>query len=567
MKRKLLSILTLLFLSAGFIQAQNTVGLLSYDPTQAFEGYNLMFPHNQSTVWLLNNCGEVVHSWEDTEGYRPGNGVYLRPNGDLVVCKGQGAASNPYIHAGGGGEKVQRLDWDNNLIWEYVANDSLQRLHHDIAVAVDPFTGNETVFMLVWERKTMEEAIQAGRDPANLIEDELWPEKVVEVDYDEVTGELNVVWEWHVWDHMIQDFDPTKDNFGVVADHPELIDINAVTSAGGEADWQHANSIDYNQEFQQIILSVPTFSEIWIIDQSTTTAQAASHNGGLSGRGGDLMFRWGNPAAYGRGDSSDQKLFFQHDVHWADVALSPGHPDRNKLMVFNNRVGVDFSAAAMIDVFFDCYEWYYPLEADGTFAPADFEWVYTAPDPTTMYSTGLSSVQRLPNGNTLIDVGRAGRAFELNPAEEVVWEYKNPLVGGTAVSQGDTVDFGTNLLFRMVRYPADYPAFDNADLTSKGFIEMNPNLGFCDEITAVENIEMIENIEMYPNPSRDWVRLDLPMLPFVYGTLEVYSLIGQSVWRKDNAVCNEYINVAGWQPGYYIVRLNGQVVGKLAVAH
>ena len=37
-----------------------------------------------------------------------------------------------------------------------------------------------------------------------------------------------IVWQWHVWDHLIQDFGSTKANFGIVEDHPELIDINLV---------------------------------------------------------------------------------------------------------------------------------------------------------------------------------------------------------------------------------------------------------------------------------------------------------------------------------------------------
>ncbi len=80
------------------------------------------------------------------------------------------------------------------------------------------------------------------------------------------TGEI--VWQWNAWDHLIQDFDNTKDNFGVVADHPELIDINFARDGG--ADWLHTNSVAYNEEFDQIILSNRGTSEIWVIDHSTT---------------------------------------------------------------------------------------------------------------------------------------------------------------------------------------------------------------------------------------------------------------------------------------------------------
>jgi len=48
-----------------FLFSQNTVGLLKNDLDQVYSGYNLLYPHNQSTVYLLDNCGQVVHTWED----------------------------------------------------------------------------------------------------------------------------------------------------------------------------------------------------------------------------------------------------------------------------------------------------------------------------------------------------------------------------------------------------------------------------------------------------------------------------------------------------------------------
>jgi hypothetical protein len=37
---------------------------------------------------------------------------------------------------------------------------------------------------------------------------------------------------------------------------------------------------------------------LWVIDHQTTTAQAASHTGGRYNKGGDLLYRWGNPQTY-----------------------------------------------------------------------------------------------------------------------------------------------------------------------------------------------------------------------------------------------------------------------------
>jgi len=51
-----------------------------------------------------------------------------------------------------------------------------------------------------------------------------------------------------VWGHLIQDYDPLKENYGVVMDHPELIDINFVSQHTIMiSDWTHVSSVDYNE--------------------------------------------------------------------------------------------------------------------------------------------------------------------------------------------------------------------------------------------------------------------------------------------------------------------------------
>ena len=146
------------------------------------------------------------------------------------------------------------------------------------------------------------------------------------------------MWQWNAWDHLIQDYDASVDNYGVVADHPELLDINFIGATGnqaGRADWMHCNGIDYNAVLDQIVLSCKNMNEIYIIDHSTTTAEAAGHTGGNSGKGGDLLYRWGNPQAYDSGLSSDQQLFGQHDVQW----IEEGRAGAGDLLLFNNGVG------------------------------------------------------------------------------------------------------------------------------------------------------------------------------------------------------------------------------------
>ncbi|MCO6492647.1 MAG: aryl-sulfate sulfotransferase [Phaeodactylibacter sp.] len=544
----------LLFLCMGIFaqDTPHTVGLLSYNPAKAYDGYNLIYPHNQPNVYLLDNCGEVVHVWEDEPQWRPGNTAYLLPNGNLVKTKRPAAIANDPIWAGGGGAIVEIRDWDNNLLWSFERNNEQERLHHDIAL-----TDQGTILMIVWELKTQEEAIQAGRDPSLLADGELWPDYIIEVDPE--TDEI--VWEWHVWDHLVQDFDPGKDNYGVVADNPQLVDVNWDTS-DGDADWMHTNAIDYNAEIGQVIISVPTFHEVWIIDKTTTTQQAAGHTGGFGGRGGDLLYRWGNPAAYQSGTAEDQTLFYQHDIHWIDDFLDFSNPYFGRLAVFNNQVGEDYSTANIFNPGFDMYKLGYPMMGN-VWGPNSFDLTIQHPDPTMMYSTGLSSIQVLPNGNFLICVGRFGYSFEITPGNEIVWEYKTPLNGGARASQGDVLSENNNLTFRMDRYPADYAAFEGRDLSSQGWIELNPDSTFCEQILPAGEQFSSYGLKVFPNPAAS--QLVLEWEGGVWAEFEVFDFMGRQVEYFRATGGRKYMDISDWREGVYFVRVNGMDVRKVAV--
>ncbi|RMG85744.1 MAG: T9SS C-terminal target domain-containing protein [Bacteroidetes bacterium] len=532
--------------------AQNTVGLLSYNPAKAFDGYNLFYPHNQPNVYLLDMCGEIVHVWEDAPDVRPGNTAYLRPDGTLVKTKRPAAVANDPIWAGGGGATVEIRDWDNNLLWSYTLNDSTARLHHDI----EPMP-NGNILMIAWEVKNEQDLLAAGRDTATTSQNMLWSERLFEIN--PATNEI--VWEWHAWDHLIQDFDAAKANYGVVSAHPELIDVNFLTN-NGKPDWMHANAIDFNENLNQIMLGVPFFGEIWVIDHSTTTAQAAGHIGGMGNRGGDLLYRWGNPATYKI--AADQKLFNPHDAHWVDDFLDFSNPLFGKVAVFNNRVGPDFSTANIFTPDWDMYEWKYPLTGDH-WGPSDFNVTLTHPvSPQNLYSTGLSSIQVLPNGNYLICDGRHGYTFELTPDNQIVWEYKTPLLAGQPASQGDTLTINNNLTFRFNRLPADFPAFEGKDLSPKGWIELNPDTTFCDQILPVTNRMSTYHLQIYPNPANN--TLTLEWTGGIWSEVAIFDQFGREMTRFTATGGRKFLDISDYPAGLYYVQIGGIEVRKLLIA-
>lgn len=456
----------------------------------AFPGYTLYSPLLSKTVYLIDMEGKIVHEWQ-TE-HAPGNSVYLKDNGNLVRCVR--VEDNPVFHGGGIGGRVQEFTWDGELVWDYTFSTEEQMSHHDIELLP-----NGNVLFIVWEKLFEEDARALGRDPAALASQGLWPDGVVEIEPVLPSGG-RIVWEWHAWDHLIQDFDEEKAYFDSIPDHPGRIDINAdhrdqppITQAereaaaeleeqmralgyvGGEddeeddqptglkrrsSDWLHTNSIDYHPELDLIVLSTPRLNEMWIIDHSTTTEEAASEFGGRWGKGGALLYRWGNPRTYGAGDRPQQKLFAQHDAQWVEA----GHPGTGNILVFNNgggRPGGNFSSVNEIVPPFDP-ERGFVRQAGQAFGPKEPIWSYSDPENERFYAAFISGCQRLPNGNTLICSGPQGRLFEVTPEKEIVWEYWNPHGGEVEPSFGRAGGGGGGgvppvALFRGTRLSSDHP--------------------------------------------------------------------------------------------------------------
>jgi hypothetical protein len=346
-------------------------------------------------------------SWASS--YFPGVAVWWLGDGTILRTIRTGSGGG----YGGSGGGVQKVEWDGTVIWDFRYNTNGDLSHHDVKSLP-----NGNVLLIAWETKTRTEAIAAGRNPSYVSNNGFWPDHVIEV---QPTGPSSgdIVWEWHVWDHLIQDYDTSKENYGVVGDHPELVDVNYVTST--DRDWMHTNSIDYNVEFDQILISIHNFNEIWIIDHSTTTEEAAGHNGGTSGKGGDLLYRWGNPMTYDAGTTTDRKLFSQHDASWIDE----GCPGEGDILVFNNGANRPSSHYSTVDEIIppvnENGEYY--LQPGSAYGPVAQTWIYTANPPTSFYASHISGAWRLPSGNTLITNGETGKIFEVTPEGSSVWQY------------------------------------------------------------------------------------------------------------------------------------------------
>ena len=436
-----------------------TVGLFLNTP-KAFAGYTLMAPKHNMVTYLIDNKGQVVHQWKSA--YEPGQSAYLLPNGHLVragMLRVQGGTG------GGEGGRLEEYDWEGNLVWEFNHATRDYQLHHDFK----PLPNGHILALMV-ERKSRAEASAAGFDERLLRDDFLVPDAVVEIEPLPPKGG-RIVWEWHVWDHLIQGADRTKANYGEVAAHPESVDV-ACNGRATPAFWNHINSLDYNPALDQIALTVRGCNEVWFLDHSTTTKEAAGHTGGKQGKGGDLIYRWGNPAAYRFGTARDKQLIQQHDAEW----IAAGLPGAGHLTIFNNGYDRGWSSLEEIIPPLDP-NGRYILEAGKAYGPEKPVWHYEARNRTDFFSAEISGAHRLPNGNTLVCAGVVGHLFEISPTGEMVWQYVNPMVRGGILAQGelpgkDMRGHLWNAVFKVHRYAPDYPGLAGRDLSPKGVIEL-----------------------------------------------------------------------------------------------
>ncbi len=412
--------------------------LIQYDASKAYEGYTLFSPMSSNKTYLIDMLGNVVHVWEHKDD-PVGLHYILLENGNILGNFGQKMGPKPKpgepmpkpkpnpnpnkgLNFGGGAKGLKEIDWDGNVVWEWIPGPDEGSLHHDFVRLP-----NGNTMTNAWEHVSKEKAMEGGRDPKETTNRGIAPDMIYEVD-----PEGKVVWKWSAWEHRGMN-------------SQKHLDLNYITAVlpehrFGNPDWTHFNAIDYNPETDQVLVDSREFGELYIIDHKT----------------GEIVYRWGNPSAYGAGDpptfttTGDQILYGPHDAHW----IKEGLPGAGNILIFNNgwaQPPVNYSSIIEMD----------PNTGEKV-------WEYKSKSNNSFYSHHISGVQRLPNGNTFVCSGTSGHMFEVTNKGEVVWEYISPVTFGGVKSWVD--DSGAGMVFRAHRYGPDYPGLKGKKLKPQGQI-------------------------------------------------------------------------------------------------
>jgi hypothetical protein len=478
---------TVLLSSAAAYESFNGPTEMIYsDPSRVAPGYLLFssWPRLEEYeyTYLVDTNGNVVNKWKTITPEYEGRGYIIEKTARLTesgsIIQGISTAAHNYR----GERAIQELDWDGNLTWEFIDPREGYLYHHTFKRIWNNHLNDWTTIYTAQFPMSQQQAVAAGADPS--VEWDAAPDGVVEVDRNG-----NVVWEWWSLDHVVQDKNSAWPNYGVLAEHPERFDLN--WGAGLTGDLTHQNALDYNRTLDQIVVNNDKVGELYVIDHGGTfvVGDFEASKALAAGPGGDIVFRWGNPGVYDSGEvpsynadgnvtsEGDRVLFHHHDTQW----VKEGLPGEGNFLIFDNgsrRAGAYSSRLIEVGPYAGSYPNapYLPeMEAGG---PAEqVVWSFAARNANSFFSTNISGVQRLANGNTLGIAGRQGHVFQVTPDGDVVWEYIVPVMVGLPegatpyqVFRKTMSDADDNAIFTAQWIAPDHPGLVGKDLTPQGKI-------------------------------------------------------------------------------------------------
>lgn len=500
----------ILLFSTYFHFSSNCQYGINYNSDEALESYTLF--ETSSATYLIDNCGEILNEWPVVF---TDNHSKLLPNGNIIYIQNN---------------QVIEMNFNGVITKRTSTSESDLMLNYEVIVLE-----NGNYLCLARRIRTSSFFTQNGYNPS--LGTPSYDDAVVEIV--PVTGQI--VWEWNISDHVIQERSSSLNNYGEINQNPRLLNLDAISTY----DWTRdetfmLNGMDYNAELDQIVISVRKIGEIAIIDHSTTTQEAKGSTGGRYGHGGDILYRWGNPQNYGFGDESDQMLYYQHNPNWIEYGEHKG-----KIIIHNNglnRPGTSFGnrySEAMIVNPLQDGNGNYTLVDDKIFHPIQEDFSYNRFTTNTQwYSSYTSSAKVLPNGNIYITEGDDDHFFEINPAGETVWEYSN--------------QFGT-YIFRSEKYPVSYEGFQGLNFVPNGTVEEPSSNYNCTLFSTSTNDVNQNKININVSQSFDnFIIENNENVPFY---IHISDMLGRAFYKSGKMNDNFIVSKNGLPSGIYLISI------------
>lgn len=381
-------------------------GVTVYDPKLAYQSDFLFSPTGDGLrlTYLIDIHGHVIHSWP-----YPGFPAKMI---DPALVKGQKGVIGVQLSALEANSAAAQTDvvpgepaaflnkdfgyvgWNGQILWKWGASapHGVALQHHDFV----RLANGDTLILSNLKR------IVKGFGKKPVLDDVIY----------EVDPAGEIVWRWSALDHMAQ-FGFSADQIHMVEqrDDPDVLHINDMEVLGKNK-W--ADQGDQRFAPDNILISSRNANLTMIIDRKS----------------GDIVWRLGpNYAprkANGLGPDRLPRPIDQISGQHGGYMIPEGLPGAGDILMLDNQGEAGYPPVAL-----DVLAGSRVLEINPV--KKQIVWEYNARDSGNMalsfYTPFIGNVQRLPNGNTLINEGIDGRFFQVTPEGKIVWEYVSPYVG------------------------------------------------------------------------------------------------------------------------------------------
>ena len=185
---------------------------------EVFEGYTLFTESldtsliiTEYSTKLIDNNHNIINEWVSPNP--PASMAYLLPDSTLIYpCRQESLI----LESAAVGGRIIKYNWDGDILWDWSCTEDYQ-LHHDI----EPIE-NGNILVIAMEK----------------ISEDVLSDVVLEIRPSGLNS-AEIIWEWHVWDHL-------------GSNNPYKFDQNVPYD---KIDWNHFNSIHLNNAGNKIYLS------------------------------------------------------------------------------------------------------------------------------------------------------------------------------------------------------------------------------------------------------------------------------------------------------------------------
>ncbi len=417
-------------------------GTTIYQPAKCWNGYTVfqgsMFNADAVGAVLVDMNGNIVNRWKGIDGM-PNK---MLPGG--FIMGNTGSRNQKY----GFQDQLDlvQVDWEGKIVWRFNKYERIKdpyhqpvwmaRQHHDYQRQ-----GNPVGYFVPGMDPLVDRGNTLILSHKNLHRPEISGKPLLDDTIIEVTWEGKIVWEWICSDHFEElGFDENARN--TIARNPYTRNV-----ASGYGDWMHLNSLSTigpNRWFDAGDTRFHPDNIIWDARNSNIIAI-------IDRRTGKIVWRLGPDYTVSEKHKKIGWIIGQHHAH----IIPHGLPGAGNLLLYDNGGSAGYGApnpGSPGGVGNALRDHSRVLEIDPV--TLDVLWTNTPPPGDkpgprpprgfSIYSSFISSAQRLPNGNTLVTEGAGGRIIEVTPGYEIVWEYISPFFNKRS--------FG-NAVYRAYRLP------------------------------------------------------------------------------------------------------------------